>query len=216
MTWIKICGTTSLEDALMCVEAGADALGFVFYEKSSRNIDRENARNIIAKLPANIEKVGVFVNESAEFICKYADEAGLTAIQLHGDKENPQIAESIRKNRPSLKVFVALSMTKANLEEWARPWKGVDAFLADSGTSATPGGTGKSFDWNQRRAVITEIAKVNKIIVAGGLNAANVAEALHILEPWGVDVVSGVEKIPGKKDPEKVRAFIKAVREARK
>ena len=134
----------------MCVEAGADALGFVFYEKSSRNIDRENARNIIALNFRRIlrKAAACLLTSLPRFIsCKYAHEAGLTTqIQLHGDKENPQIAESIRKkNRPSLKVLVALSMTKANLEEWARPWKAVDAFLADSGTSATPGGTGKSF-----------------------------------------------------------------------
>ncbi len=214
MSWIKICGTTNLEDAIMCVDDGADALGFVFYEKSSRNINLESAQKIIAQLSSGVEKVGVFVNESAELICKYADEAGLTAIQLHGDKEDPWKADLIAGSHPSLKIIVAISMSRPSIEHENWDPKRVYAFLADSGNSANHGGTGNVFDWNAQQQSLRMIG--GKIIVAGGLTPANVAKAIHILEPWGVDVVSGVEKAPGKKDPEKVRAFIKAVREARK
>jgi phosphoribosylanthranilate isomerase len=216
VTWIKICGTTNFEDALMCMGAGADALGFVFYEKSPRSIDLASARKIIAELPSGVQKVGVFVNESAELICKYADEAGLNAIQLHGDKEDPQKADLIARSHPTLKIIVAIAMARSTIEHQNWDPKRVYAFLADSGNSANHGGTGNIFDWKAQQSNLRTVGNGSKVIVAGGLTAANVVEAIHILEPWGVDVVSGVEKAPGKKDTGKVRAFIKAVREARK
>jgi phosphoribosylanthranilate isomerase len=214
VTWIKICGTTNMEDALMCVEAGADALGFVFYSKSPRNISLDGAQKIIAKLPSGVQKVGVFVNESSEFICEHVDGAGLTAIQLHGDNEDPQKADLIARRHPWLKIIVAISMSQPKSKDQDWDPQNVYAFLADSSNSANHGGTGKVFDWAARKSRL--LALGGKIIVAGGLNSANVAEAIRILEPWGVDVVSGVEDSPGKKDPGKVRAFIKAVREAGK
>src|SRR5579859_4001700 len=100
MTWIKICGTTNRDDARTAVEAGADALGFVFYEKSPRRIDAETARSIVRDLPATVEKVGVFVNQFEEPICELADQVGLTAVQLHGDREDPHVADLIGKRRP--------------------------------------------------------------------------------------------------------------------
>ena len=214
MTWVKICGTTNLEDALTAVAAGADALGFVFYEKSPRKIDPETARSIVRGLPATVEKVGVFVNQFEEAICELADHTGLTAVQLHGDREDPHVADLIVKRRPELKVVVGISMHQVNPEGWAMMWSpdAVHAFLVDAGDKSKYGGTGKVFDWQANRPRVEVIARLGRVVVAGGLNPENVSEAISILKPWGVDVASGVETSPGKKDPEKVRAFIAAVR----
>jgi phosphoribosylanthranilate isomerase len=214
MTWVKICGMTNLEDALTAVEAGADAVGFVFYEKSPRNVSVDVARAIVEKLPRGVEKVGVFVNENEDSIC--ADEAGLTAVQMHGDDEDPRAADLVVGRRPILKVFPAISMNHANPLGWAGMWNPdvVHAFLVDSGNSSKHGGTGEVFDWKASVRTLGEIRRFGRFVLAGGLAPGNVAEALGILKPWGVDVVSGVEARPGKKDPEKVRAFVKAVRDA--
>jgi len=218
MTWVKICGITNLEDALLAVEAGADALGFVFYDKSPRYVDRKTARRIVAELPSRIESVGVFVNQLEDSICTVADEVELSAVQLHGDKEDPHVADLVVKRRPNLKVLVGISMQHPTPESWAMMWRPdvVSAFLVDSGTSSKPGGTGQTFDWRARRKSIEVIANLGHVVIAGGLTMTNVAEAIRILRPWGVDVASGVEARPGKKDPEKVRAFVAAVREAEK
>ncbi len=214
MTWIKICGTTNLEDALTAVEAGADALGFVFYEKSPRRVDPRTARRIVGELPAAVDKVGVFVNQFEEPIVALADEVGLTAIQLHGDCEDPHVADQIVKRRPNIKVLVGISMHHPNPEGWAMMWRPdlVHAFLVDAGDSSKYGGTGRVFDWQTNRPRVEVIARLGRVVVAGGLNPSNVPEAISILKPWGVDVASGVEASAGKKDPEKVRAFIGAVR----
>jgi phosphoribosylanthranilate isomerase len=216
MTWVKICGMTNLEDALTAVEAGADAVGFVFYEKSPRNVSVDVARAIVEKLPRGVEKVGVFVNENEDSICAVADEAGLTAVQMHGDDEDPRAADLVVGRRPILKVFPAISMNHANPLGWAGMWNPdvVHAFLVDSGNSSKHGGTGEVFDWKASVRTLGEIRRFGRFVLAGGLAPGNVAEALGILKPWGVDVVSGVEARPGKKDPEKVRAFVKAVRDA--
>lgn len=215
MTWAKICGITNFEDAQTAVEAGADALGFVFYETSPRNISWEAARTIVRELPAGIEKVGVFVNQFEESICDVADKVGLSAIQLHGHNEDPHLAGLVAKRRPLLKIRVAISMHHPNPEGWAMMWNPnvVHGFLVDSGDSSKLGGTGESFNWQMARTKIAVIARLGKIVVAGGLTPANVGEAMRILEPWGVDVSSGVESKPGKKDPGKVRDFIAAVRQ---
>ncbi len=218
MTWIKICGITNLEDALTAVDAGADALGFVFYEKSPRTVDSGTVRTIVAEMPKMIEKVGVFVNQTEESICALADEAGLTAVQLHGDNEDPHVADLVAERRQRLKVVVGISMYRAKPEGWAMMWRPdvVYAFLVDSGNSSSYGGTGKTFDWESSRPSIEAIARLGRVIVAGGLYPGNVTEAIRILKPWGVDVSSGVEARPGKKDHEKVRAFVAAVRQAEK
>jgi phosphoribosylanthranilate isomerase len=214
MTWIKICGITNLEDALVAVEAGADALGFVFYQKSSRSIHPEQVRAIGSELPPHIDRVGLFVNQQENHICEVADRAALTAVQMHGDDEDPHIADLVVALRP-LKVFVAVPMQRPQPEAWAGMWKAenVNAFLADSGNGVNPGGTGKTFDWRASLAVLNAIKRLGNLIVAGGLNSSNVSSAIEITRPWGVDVSSGVEARAGKKDPEKLRAFIKAVRE---
>jgi phosphoribosylanthranilate isomerase len=214
MTWTKICGITNLEDALTAVGAGADALGFVFYESSPRRIDPEAARKIVKELPEMIEKVGVFVNQTEESICVLADAAGLTAVQLHGDNEDPHVADLIAERRPHLKVVVGISMHHPKPEGWAMMWHPdvVHAFLVDSGNSSNYGGTGKTFDWQASQRSIEEIARLGRVVVAGGLTPGNVTAAIRMLRPWGVDVASGVETRPGKKDREKVRAFVAAVR----
>jgi phosphoribosylanthranilate isomerase len=217
MTWIKICGTTNLEDALTAVDAGADALGFVFYEKSPRKIDLESAREIVKKLPRKIEKVGVFVNEPVEKILDAVAQAGLTAVQLHGaESRQPEFIEALNVGRDDLKLFLVMPPAELGGESNIGGGSGISAVFFDSGTAQVPGGTGKTFDWKTAVSGIRAISKKLKVVVAGGLNSTNVADAIRILEPWGVDVVSGVETRPGKRDPMKVRAFIDAVRKLEK
>jgi phosphoribosylanthranilate isomerase len=218
MTWVKICGITNLEDALTAVEAGADALGFVFHEKSPRSIGSKAVGRIVKELPSAIEKVGVFVNQFEDSICSVADEAGLNAIQLHGDNEDPHVADLVVQRRPHLKIVVGISMRHPKPEGWAMMWLPdvVHAFLVDSGDSSKHGGTGEKFDWQMQQKRVEVIANLGRIIVAGGLTPTNVIEAMRILKPWGVDVSSGVEAKPGKKDPVKVQAFVAAVRQAEK
>jgi len=215
MTWVKICGMTNVEDALVAVEAGVDAVGFVFYEKSPRCVSVEAARQIVEKLPDSVEKVGVFVNQVEETLCDVAERAGLTAIQMHGNNEDPHVADLVVAKRPELKVLAAISMLRESPDGRAMMWDPdvVYAFLVDSGDPSKPGGTGKTFDWGNSAAVLENIKKVGRVIAAGGLTPGNVNGAVGILRPWGVDVASGVEARPGKKDPDKVRAFVRAVRE---
>jgi phosphoribosylanthranilate isomerase len=219
MTWVKICGITNLEDAQTAVDAGADALGFVFYDKSPRRIDLHRARDIIEQLLSKAEKVGVFVDERDEQVSAVAEQVGLTAIQLH-NYALPRSTISGFTFSPR-KLFVALSATQMfdGDGQFALAWrteakKVVDAIFLDSGSPGTPGGTGKTFDWGKAKPAASFIAEHFKLVIAGGLTASKVGEAIRILKPWGVDVSSGVESLPGKKDPEKVRAFIAAVREA--
>jgi len=218
MTWVKICGITNLEDALTAVEAGADALGFVFYDKSPRKVGAEAVRKIVNELPSAVEKVGVFVNQFEDSICALADEAGLSAIQMHGHNEDPHVADLIVERRPDLKIVVGISMRHPKPEGWAMMWRPdvVHAFLVDSGEASKHGGTGERFDWQMGRKSLEVIARLGRVVVAGGLTPANVSEAVQTLKPWGVDVSSGVESKPGKKDPGKVRTFIDAVRQAEK
>jgi phosphoribosylanthranilate isomerase len=218
MTWTKICGITNLEDALNAADAGADALGFVFHEGSPRKTDPETVRKIIGKLPGRIEKVGVFVNQTEDSICALADEAGLSAVQLHGDSLDPQVADLIVKRRPHLKVIVGISMHHPKPEGYAMMWGHdvVHAFLVDAANSSNYGGTGNTFNWEKSQSNVGVVAGLGRVVVAGGLNPGNVAEAIRILKPWGVDVASGVETSPGKKDPDKVRAFVEAVRQTEK
>jgi phosphoribosylanthranilate isomerase len=218
MTWIKICGTTNLEDALTAVNAGADALGFVFYEKSPRRISVETAGQIVQSLPPDIGRVGVFVNEPVEQILDTVKKADLTAAQLHGvEVRKPEFIRALKAGR-DLKIFLVLPATEIGVGlEWnVNGEASISAVFFDSGTPRHPGGTGRIFDWKAAASGIHTIGKKLKVVVAGGLNPANVGDAIRILKPWGVDVVSGVEASPGKKDPDKVRAFIDAVRKAGK
>ena len=220
MTWIKICGITNLEDALAAADAGANAVGFVFYKQSPRNISPEKVREIVAQLPAEVEKVGVFVDESPEGIVAVAERAELSALQLHvGSSFGGHGQQGWRfGNR---KVYLALPA--AVFLDAGTQWVGanqrssaISAIFLDSGTSEQPGGTGKAFDWQKAALLVEAMTKTTNVVVAGGLNPLNVAEAIRILKPWGVDVASGVEASPGKKDPKKVQAFIAAVRETQR
>jgi phosphoribosylanthranilate isomerase len=255
MTWVKICGITNLDDALAAAEAEANAVGFVFYPKSSRHVTVETAREIVSRLPAHLEKVGVFVNETVEQVHETVKDAGLTGVQLSGD-ENTEFSRTLHRSfgngakRPMIfrcypaKIFdapdersVGWDPVAAGLVEPDEAYKGKrvhkihvakngDLFLEthgfrpgvlsgvmlDSATKRNRGGTGRTFDWERVQPWAGIINSISKLIVAGGLHPGNVQDAIHVLHPWGVDVSSGVEREPGKKDPEKVRAFVKAVR----
>jgi phosphoribosylanthranilate isomerase len=220
MTWVKICGMTNLEDALTAVDAGADAVGFVFYEKSPRNISVEAAREIVEKLPESVEKVGVFVDLESERIREIVLAVGLGAVQLHGDKSMNCLWEDLRPSAQSVGASKLIPMMYAEtlrdcgflINEDVRDQ--IFAILLDSRSEVTPGGTGATFDWESTRDIVQAISLLVPVIVAGGLTPGNVREAMRLFQPFGVDVVSGLEASPGKKDPEKVRAFVKAVRDA--
>jgi phosphoribosylanthranilate isomerase len=224
MTWVKICGITNLEDALTALEAGADALGFVFYEKSPRYVEPRAAQAIIEQLPKAIEKVGVFANASAETVKVAAAIANLSAIQVYVDPPPVRsrsdceycFEQLARENL--LKLMPVLSMCREHPEKSAMSWNPqlVHAFLLDSSSAKKPGGTGCAFDWSAQKQSTNVIRTMGKVIVAGGLTVTNVAQALRILKPFGVDVASGVEASPGKKDPKKVKEFITAVRQTEK
>ncbi len=229
MTWIKVCGTTNREDALAAVEAGADAVGFVF-APSPRQITPEAAREIAACLPPAIDKVGVFTAASAAYIEETARAVGLTVVQLHGD-ETPEFARRLFRTpegrsdgRSRLRIFKAVSVSpgvEGVLRDFVAPGA-VDGILLDSavlralpaghGTELVRGGTGVAFDWKRAADFVPGIAQRTRIILAGGLKPANVAEAVRILRPWGVDVCTGVEASPGKKEHAKLRSFVTAVR----
>lgn len=215
MTWVKICGITNLEDALVAVDAGADAVGFVFYEKSPRHVTVDAAREICSKLPSRVDKVGVFVNELPERISEVADEAGLTGVQFHGDEyKNPEHYSIGGKLFFSLPVAEILDDFRGPIDRFVCPQiPDSSAFHLDSGIPGKRGGTGKTFAWGEARWLVLGLTKLHPVVLAGGLTEANVKWATEFLKPWGVDVASGVEARPGKKDPEKVRAFVRAVRE---
>lgn len=202
---IKICGITSLVDALMAVETGADALGFVFYEPSPRYVTLDDARQIIRRLPPFVAKVGVLVNATEAAVRRAADECGLDCLQFHGD-EPPEFC---RRFEPR-KLIKAFRIQDADSLA-ALPAYATDAWLLDSCVPGAPGGTGARFNWDLALA-----AKAHgvPIILAGGLGPENVAEAVQRVRPYGVDVSSGVESAPGRKDPAKVREFIARARAA--
>ncbi|HUA16228.1 MAG TPA: phosphoribosylanthranilate isomerase [Verrucomicrobiae bacterium] len=215
MTWVKICGMTNLEDALVAVEAGADAVGFVFYEKSPRCVTVETAREIARRLPERIDRIGVFVNEVPEHISEITDEAGLTAVQFHGDEWKNPGEYSVNRDAffglPMLEMVRDPSTAIHSLRN-VESFPNLAGFLLDSGTAEKRGGTGKAFPWGDALS-FSSLKTLRRIVIAGGLTPDNVGRAVGYLKPWGVDVASGVEARPGKKDPEKVRAFVQAVRE---
>src|SRR6185369_2350332 len=198
MVRIKICGITNLEDALAAVEAGADALGFVFYEKSPRFINPVRAAEIIAKLPPFIQSVGLFVNEETEKINWTADYCGLDLVQLHGD-ESPE--DCLEVNRRVIKAFRVKDCVSIDpLKKYQ-----VAGFLLDTWCPDCYGGTGKTFNWEMAAAA----RKYGPIILAGGLSPDNIVEAILSVKPYAIDVSSGVESEPGKKDPAKIREIIR-------
>ncbi|MGB6691995.1 MAG: phosphoribosylanthranilate isomerase [Terracidiphilus sp.] len=213
--WIKICATTSLGDAQLAAVAGADAIGFVF-APSPRRVTVEQVAAITPHLPAALEKIGVFVDAPLEEIEAAVRACGLTGVQLHceaGIGLPRRLREGFGSALRILRVvhFDAHSAERAAaLDEDAN----IDAILVDSRTPAAVGGTGVAFDWLAARETLYHNATARRRIAAGGLSPSNVAEAIATLRPWGVDVASGVESAPGRKDPDKVRAFVANARAA--
>jgi phosphoribosylanthranilate isomerase len=202
---VKICGITTLEDAATAVAAGADALGFVLYRQSPRYVEPAFVRSIVATLPPFLLTVGVFVNEEAARVRTLMDECGLTLAQLHGD-ETAAYCQNL--GRPVLKAL-RVKDRQAFLALAEYQGRGnVRGFLIDAYHETEYGGTGRTADWT----LAAEAARAAPIVLAGGLTPANVGEAVRLIRPYGVDVSSGVESRPGKKDPDKVKAFIEGAR----
>jgi len=220
--FIKICANTNLEDARLAAELGVDAVGFVF-APSKRRVTAEQVAEITRELPAELAKVGVFTSTDATEIVQAAKVAGLTAVQLHSAFD-PKLVEAIDAGSGSVLhvvqvVEVPLGMDLERLRARLTAvlsHRYVLAVLLDASHGGISGGTGRSFDWERTAAVVQEVQEATGgwVIVAGGLTAENVGEAIAAFRPWGVDVASGVESSPGKKDPERLRAFVAAARAA--
>ena len=194
MIHVKICGITSFNDAIMAANYGASALGFIFYEKSPRYINPEILKTWISNVPSSVKKVGVFVNKDVDKVNKIAEELNLDMVQLHGD-ESPEYCNQMIK--PVIKVFrVNNKFDSIMLNNYQ-----VATFLFDTYNKENHGGTGESFDWQSILQLNTEIP----VILSGGLNADNVLEGIEVVKPSAVDVNSGVEAAPGKKDEEKIK-----------
>lgn len=201
LTEIKICGITNVEDALHAAACGADALGFIFCEKSPRCITPEKAERIISTLPKTVARVGVFVNEAPEEILAIREACGLDRIQLHGD-ETPDYCRRFPKSTLIKALSVRRGESIPPLAEYP-----VGAFLIDAADGKRRGGTGKEADWE----LAARIAKNYSLILAGGLSEANIERAMTQVAPRAVDINSGVEASPGRKDHEKVRRIIEIV-----
>jgi len=202
---VKVCGITNAEDALAAIEAGADALGFIFYEKSPRYVVPAVAANIIAGLPPLVTPVGVFVNEGLATVRSIMETCRLAMVQLHGDENVSYCRELARPAMKALRLKDRGSLL-ALAEYQGRG--GVRGFVLDTFSELAYGGTGQITDWG----LAADVAKSTPILLAGGLTPENVTEAIRIVRPYGVDVSSGVESAPGKKDNAKMRAFVDAVR----
>lgn len=205
MTWIKICGLRRAEDVSAAVDAGADALGFNFWTGTRRYIDPLEAARIIRDLPSKVVPVGVFVDSTSAHILKVAADTGIRAIQLHGE-ESPEILSDLRAFKTIKAIKISEKVEPAKLQEFRK----ADIILLDRAVNGMVGGTGITFDWS----LAAEAKKYATILLAGGLNPENVAEAIRQVQPWGVDVASGVESEPGVKDPALIRDFIRNAREA--
>ena len=216
MTWVKICATTNLSDAQASLAAGADALGFIF-SPSSRRVEVDQAAEIISSLADEIERIGVFVNETPGQVAEVAEQAGLTGVQLHGDEPAGQMPEYRQAvgQRKIIKTLQASELLKSpdSLNGYLRSGHSIDAVLLDAGSPSQRGGTGQTFDWIAAAPIVARVRAQMPVIIAGGLNPENVAEAIRLFAPWGVDVVSGVERETGRKDEAKLRSFVGAVRQ---
>lgn len=203
MVRVKICGITSVEDALSACDAGADGLGFVFWRKSPRFIDTERAKAIVCSLPPFIKVVGVFVDEEMDIILETIGKVGLDAVQLHGS-EPPEFCRGI--NMSIIKTF---RVKDEGITEELSMYH-VSAYLLDTYREGIPGGTGDTFNWD----LAIKAKEYGRIILAGGLTPDNVKDAVERVRPYGVDVSSGVEECTGKKDFNKVRKFIEKAKGA--
>lgn len=213
--WVKICGTTSLADAELAVDAGADAVGFVF-APSPRRVTPEQVAAITAKLPQTVEKIGVFSEMAFDEIATAVLTAGLTGVQLHFDAA-PLLTTQLRDRFGSSLRIVRVVRFKTESPATAPELlddPSADAILVDSCSKTGAGGTGIAYDWDLAAETIFRTSASRKFIAAGGLDDANIAAAIARLRPWGVDVASGVESAPGQKHEAKVRAFIAHARAA--
>jgi phosphoribosylanthranilate isomerase len=201
---VKVCGITSYRDASMALSLGADALGFNFYARSSRYITPVAARRIVHRLPPFITKVAVCVNADVCEVAEWARRAGVGVVQLHGD-ETPEYCRSIAGLELIKTLRIGEGYQPVGLETYP-----VSAFLLDTRHPGQYGGTGKAFDWRLAAAIRTR----RPLILAGGLRAENVADAIRAVRPYAVDVCSGVESAPGKKDRSKLLAFMSEVHRA--
>ncbi|MBI2485367.1 MAG: phosphoribosylanthranilate isomerase [Deltaproteobacteria bacterium] len=201
MTKIKICGITNIEDAILAIDLGADALGFMFYEESKRYIKPLEARCIISQLPPFITTVGVFVNQELDEINDMKEKAGFDTIQLHGD-ESPELCTKLG-GKAIKTIRVRDSINSREVESYP-----TQAILFDTYSTKGYGGTGESFSWE----ILKDLNTTKKIILSGGLSPENVVQAIQTVKPYAVDISSGVEEYYGKKSPEKLKKFIEAVR----
>ncbi len=215
--WVKICGTTNLRDARLSVAVGANALGFIF-APSPRRVEVSEAGGIVAALAGEVESIGVFVNELPITVAEIAHRVGLSGVQLHGDEAAVQMVD-FRRELGQRKIIKALSVSDLqskddlHLEDYLNARDRLDAILLDAGSPQQPGGTGVPFDWDDAVGIASRIRDKMPLIVAGGLHSGNVARAIKLFQPWGVDVVSGVESAPGTKDETRLREFMSAVRQ---
>lgn len=214
--WVKICGNTSFEDAWLAAEAGADAVGFVF-APSQRRVTAEQVSRITPLLPDRVERIGVFVISDLNEIESTVRNCGLTGVQLHSEaspKLPTQLRERLGLGLRILRV-VHFGTNAAEQTEALAKDPNIDALLVDSRTATAVGGTGVVFDWKAAASsLFAGKGAPKQMVAAGGLTPENVSEAVATLHPWGVDVVSGVEAAPGRKDPDKVRVFVTKARAA--
>ena len=213
--WVKICGNTSLEDAWLAAEAGADAVGFVF-APSPRRVTAKQVGSITPRLPDALEKIGVFVDSGLDEIETTVRNCGLTGVQLHADGDAELPSQLRKRLGPGLRILRVLhfSVEVAECAGILAQDNNIDALLIDSRTATAAGGTGIAFDWTEAAKLLFRKANTQRYIAAGGLTPENVADAIATLRPWGIDVASGVEAAPGRKDPDKVRIFVAKARAA--
>ena len=203
-TLTKICGLTSLLEALQCAEAGADAIGINFYPRSKRYHPLDRAALWLTKLPSRLVRVAVLVNPPADELHRIANSGVIDVLQFHGDESPETLAAARCYGLPLIKALpLRPDTTICSLQAWP-----ADALLLDAYAPGTYGGTGHTIDWTHAAAVIAELAPF-PIILSGGLTAVNIHAAVSLTRPAGVDVASGVELAPGRKDPDQVRAFIR-------
>lgn len=207
MVSVKICGITNWNDAKAAMEAGADALGFNFYANSPRRVAASHAKQIIRHMPDRVTAVGVFVNGSVEEILRIAHTTNVGILQLHGE-ESPATVERLAREYPIIKAFRVGPRFRARE---LKKFSSASGFLLDGYDANHHGGTGKRFDWGIAR----EAKRYGPVILAGGLRAENVIDAIRQVKPFGLDVCSGVEDQPGRKDARKVKRLMAAVRRAR-
>jgi len=197
MVRVKICGITNVDDALLAADAGADAIGLVFSDKSPRVVTPEAAAAIVRALPPFVQAVGLFVDAALETVNATAEYCRLDIVQLHGD-ETPEFCSQVTR-----RVIKAFRVRDRESLDPIKDYR-VSGYLLDAWSPSAHGGTGTTFNWELAR----DAGRFGPIILAGGLTPDNVASAVRMVDPYGVDVSSGVEAMPGRKDPEKVRAFI--------